>query len=40
MCVYVGTGKREKEGLIEEESGKTECVSKDGASGVLLRIEI
>lgn len=27
-----GTGKREKEGHVEEESGKTERVSKDGAS--------
>lgn len=31
---------REKEGHIQGESGKRECVSKDGASGVLLRIEI
>ncbi len=40
VCVCERTWKREKEGHIEGESGKMECVSKDGASGVLLRIEI
>lgn len=43
-CVDVGEGvrghEREREGHIDGESGKTERVSKDGASGVLLRIEI
>lgn len=31
--------KRERD-TLRGESGKRECVSKDGASGVLLRIEI
>jgi len=38
--VCVREDMKEREGHIEGESGKRECVSKDGASGVLLRIEI
>lgn len=34
------TQKRVKEGHVEEASGKTVCVSKDGAFGVLPRFEI
>lgn len=40
-CVWGNEREREREGHTEgERSGKRECVSKDGASGALLRIEI
>lgn len=41
VCEEMKGREREREGHTEgERSGKRECVSKDGASGALLRIEI